>query len=70
MRVVLRIYGLVTIMRAAGSEQGTGKEQQPESFFSQGEQKRSVHIEMTVLAAERLRNFFARPDRCGCSIEV
>jgi hypothetical protein len=64
------IGNIGVVMRAPGGEQCTGKEKQPKFFFSKAEQKKSAHIEMTVWAAERLRNFFARPNRCDCSIGV
>jgi hypothetical protein len=35
--------GIGVIMRTPGGKQDAGKEEQPDFFFSQGKQKRSVH---------------------------
>ena len=43
------LFGSIgVIMRTPGGKQCAGKEKQLEFFFSKAEQKRSIHIEMTV----------------------
>jgi len=43
MMVWMVIGSIGGVMRAPGGKQRTSKKKQPESFFAEGEQKRSVH---------------------------
>jgi hypothetical protein len=43
MRLILRIRGLIMIMRAAGGEQRARKKNQSQPSFSQNDQDRTAH---------------------------